>query len=84
MQEEIYQLIKNKIGTTDKVKIQKFYSSLQQSIRNPQSTQLLDDVTIAKIQALILEQRQLDEKSLYDKVLNEQPVESMSSEIYNT
>jgi len=84
VQEEIYQLIKNKIGTTDKVKIQKFYSSLQQSIRNPQSTQLLDDVTIAKIQALILEQRQLDEKSLYDKVLNEQPVESMSSEIYNT
>jgi hypothetical protein len=55
VQEEIYQLIKNKIGTTDKVKIQKFYSSLQQSIHNPQSTQLLDDVTIAKIQALILE-----------------------------
>jgi hypothetical protein len=49
VQEEIYQLIKNKIGTTDKVKIQKFYSALQQSIRNPQSTQLLDDVTIAKI-----------------------------------
>ncbi len=71
MQEEIFQLIKNKIGSTDKVKIQKFYSSLQQSIRNPQSTQLLDDVTIAKIQALILEQRQLDEKSLYDKILNE-------------
>jgi hypothetical protein len=69
--EEIYQLIKNKIGTTDKVKIQKFYSALQQSMRNPQSTQLLVDVTIAKIQTLILEQRQLDEKSLYDKVLNE-------------
>ena len=71
MQEEIYQLIKNKIGTTDKVKIQKFYSALQQSMRNPQSTQLLDDVTIAKIQTLILEQRQLDEKSLYDKILND-------------
>ena len=71
MQEEIYQLIKNKIGTTDKVKIQKFYSALQQSMRHPQSTQLLDDVTIAKIQTLILEQRQLDEKSLYDKILND-------------
>jgi hypothetical protein len=40
-------------------------------MRNPQSTQLLDDVTIAKIQTLILEQRQLDEKSLYDKILSD-------------
>lgn len=71
MQEQIYQLIRDKIGTSDKVKVQKFYSTLQQNLRNPQANQLLDDVTIAKIQSLILEQKELDDKALYEKILNE-------------
>jgi hypothetical protein len=77
-------LIKEKIGTSDKEKIQKFYSTLHQSLRNPQATQLLDDVAIARIQALILEQRELDEASYYNRVLNNEAVDSMPSELYNT
>ena len=40
-------------------------------------------MTIAKIQSLILEQKQIDDKALYEKILNEEPIESLPSEIYN-
>jgi hypothetical protein len=64
--------------------VQKFYSALQESLRNPAATQLLDDVTIAKIQSLILEEGQLNEKALYEKVLKNEAIESLQGEFYKT
>ena len=50
MQLEIFNLIKTKIGTNDKQKVQRFYSKLQEQLRQQGGTsQLLDDVTISKI-----------------------------------
>lgn len=66
-------MIKTKIGTTDKQKVQRFYSKLQEQLRaQGQTAQMLDDVTISKIQALILEQKQLDDKALYDQAFAEE------------
>ena len=46
---------------------------MQQSLRETSSNIRLDDLTIKKIQALIIEERNLDDKQLYEEdLLNEE------------
>ena len=71
LQQEIYNLIRTKIGNSDKDKIQRFYTKLQEELRARTSVgalQKIDDITVRKIQALILEQKQLDDKALFDEL----------------
>ena len=72
LQQEIFNLIRNKIGTSNKDKVQRFYTKLQEELRSSVSmgaVQRIDDLTVRKIQALILEQKTLDDKTLFDDFL---------------
>jgi len=69
LQQEIFNLIRTKIGSADKEKVQRFYTKLQEEIRSRDkigAMQRIDDLTVRKIQALILEQKQLDDKTLFE------------------
>jgi hypothetical protein len=70
LQQQIYNLIKTKIGTTDNEKIQHFYSQLSQ--RNVDGSALLEDMTLQKIRALIKEKKEIDEKEAFEKSIKEQ------------
>lgn len=69
LQQEIFNLIRNKIGSSNKDKVQRFYTKLQEELKSKVSmgaVQRIDDLTIRKIQALILEQKTLDDKTLFE------------------
>jgi hypothetical protein len=57
LQKELLQLIKTKIGTADKEKVQRFYTKLNQQLRENRivASSRLDETTIAQIKALIME-----------------------------
>lgn len=64
LQQEIFNLIRTKIGTSNKDKVQRFYTKLQEELKSRVSMgaiQRIDDLTVRKIQALILEQKSLDD-----------------------
>ena len=62
------QLIKTKIGSADKEKVQRFYTKLNQQLRENRivASSRLDETTIVQIKALIMEQKELDSKRLYE------------------
>lgn len=69
LQQEIFNLIRTKIGSSNKDKVQRFYTKLQEELKSKVSigaVQRIDDLTIRKIQALILEQKTLDDKTLFE------------------
>lgn len=59
-------MIKDKIGASqDKSKVQHFYDSLKnQSIKG---TKYMSEITLAKVKALIEEQKVLDDKEFFQK-----------------
>lgn len=71
LQQELLNLIKTKIGSSDKDKVQKFYSKMQSQLKNTDQTQYIADLTLKKIQSLILEQKSLDDKKLYDESIKQ-------------
>ena len=69
LQQEIFNIIRTKIGSSNKDKVQRFYTKLQEELKSKVSigaVQRIDDLTIRKIQALILEQKTLDDKTLFE------------------
>lgn len=55
LQQELFNLVKAKIGTADKSNVQQFYSKIQDQLKATGGSQKLDDFTMKKIQALIFE-----------------------------
>lgn len=66
LQQELFKLVESKIGSSDKNKVQRFYSLLQQHLRKQESPAKVDQATLKKIQSLILDGgKLLDDKKLF-------------------